>query len=781
MRTLLLILGAANYPSWKELALSAFPSSYQAFKSAMLDGPLSVACTEDCLDLFDSADTWPVQLRQIRDWLKAKEAEPERADDLLIYYVGHGGIGLGGEEVYLAINSSHPDDPFYTSIPRGSLANLLRGAAATFRKYLLIDCCFAAAVVEKLQGGALGDKLSIELREVGKVAVEKPDSGGLAALCASSSIASASAAGRDGLTQFTDGLLSALEAGDSKTNDLISFESLRRLIWDQLSARYGSDAVAPASYFPDNMYSPIHQNPMFPNRAERRLLNRTRSSERSSARDLELFEKLRQIEAKVAATFEEHKTRSVPTSVLQRLAQPIEREAVRLQNLDIVDEFLGRDSKGSSLDAAIFTAAVMIYKLQDESYFDSLVKLASEERRIRGAPMWRVLRAIKRLLPSVDLTRDQRNRLINALAYCSRDFDSKAGLRFKTRDIVLMVAQIATIKKLRIDLLQDGVFSAQQNDEWLAFKKEDTPRPALGTASKVTLTGTPLNHLDIRWVLSNVPEEIGTIFIVGEAMVDTTFLSDDEMSRLPEDITNRIHAGLAIDDMLRPLLHAIASNVPIASLYSENVDETLEDFGSERWVENGGSNVSYLGPNVEVLFPLNMKGTAVLSLGKRIDDEFDEPPSSFQEDFPKAYGLTRHAFEATASLSNGSLVFHWSYSEGSIERASERAPGSKVFAAFPDVFSFSVVDRTLSRWDYLRHVEDGLRSRRDARTEDGGGSPWAADSILEISVNGMPKPRYIYRVVEAGKFEHAPDRGHYDEPEVLYRYTRYDCQLVEFA
>jgi hypothetical protein len=267
MRKLLLFLGGGCYPDRKDLALAAFPKAHAAFKEAMTGGAAPIVAPGDCLDLFDDNGAWTNQQRRIADWLAAKRGEAKRPEALLLYYVGHGGIEKGGDQVYLTINTSTKLDPYFSSIPRESLATLLRSAANDYRKYLIIDCCFAAAVV-KLMQSPIADKMTLELRRVGK-SVRKPDSGGFAALCASSSLAAASADGRDGLTQFTDALLSALHAGDPDNPDDLSFEAVRALVEHQLDERYGVDAVAPSSYFADDFHQAIHQLPLFPNRAER--------------------------------------------------------------------------------------------------------------------------------------------------------------------------------------------------------------------------------------------------------------------------------------------------------------------------------------------------------------------------------------------------------------------------------------------------------------------------------------------------------------------------------
>jgi hypothetical protein len=444
VRKLLLLLGAARYPRRSDLALSAFAAAHAAFKAAMIEGPVPIVAPDDCLDLFDDDGAWVDQQSRIDQWLAEKRAEPGRPEALLLYYVGHGGIERG-EQVYLTINSTNKIDPYFSSVPRDSLARLLHASANDYRKFLIIDCCFAAKIIKNMQT-PIQQKMTSELNEVGKV-VSKPDSGGLAALCASSSVAAANADGRDGLTQFTDGLLSALRIGDRNRPGDLSFEAVRALIERQLHERYGPD-------FADDAYEPVHRLPLFPNRAPRP----------KGEADLEPVENLRRIEAKVGEAFRKHQERAMPPSALQALARPIERAAVQLTRLEIVDELLDRVGDPVERDAAAFIAAVIIYKRQERRFLPRLLALASDGHPVRGAVMWRVLRAIKRVAPQGPVDSMLRTALREALVNCASAYDSPAGLRFQGRDIVLLIAQTAALGRLKLRL--EEIFSAEQMAEW---------------------------------------------------------------------------------------------------------------------------------------------------------------------------------------------------------------------------------------------------------------------------------------------------------------------------
>ena len=266
MRKLLILLGASDYPNDADLRHAAFAPSHAAVREALL-APLSPVADEDWLDLFNSPLSWPEQQQHINAWIGQRRGQGAPPDGLLVHYVGHGGFGDGGGQFYLSINSTNPIDPYFSSIPGSSLDKVLNYVAGDLKKFLIIDACFAAALVHNLQG-ALETKIDANLQEVGEAANKRGDSG-LAALFSSSSTDSSDAGGEGGLTQFADALVSVLRTGDPKGPALLSFEKTRELIGNQLRFSYGRMAVPPSSYFPDDIYEPIHRLPLFPNRAER--------------------------------------------------------------------------------------------------------------------------------------------------------------------------------------------------------------------------------------------------------------------------------------------------------------------------------------------------------------------------------------------------------------------------------------------------------------------------------------------------------------------------------
>jgi hypothetical protein len=475
VRKLLILLGAARYPYKRELALSAFKPSHDAFLSAMTRGDEPIVGGEDVLDLFDTDDPWFDQQLRINSWLKDRAPPPGDPRALLIYYVGHGGLADDGSQFFMAINSTNDFDALASSISRDSFTRTLNRAARLFRKYLIIDCCFAANVIAGMQG-AVAHKMTAELNEVDSHMI-KDHSSGLAAICSSDSISTSNALGRDGLTQFTDALLETMRLGDPNGEDELTFENLRLLIEPQLKRLYGDRAVPPASRFDDNVRGPIHKLGLFPNRAQRGAARpaATQGSATASERNVERFDVIRKATGELGRVFSAHPKTGVPPAKLQHLAKPIAAAARSLTNLAIVDELL--DVTGDQRNAAIFAAAVIIYQRAEHDYFDRLVAVATDGRKLRGAPMWRVLRAIKRLCSGVKIDGNRRQALVAAMRNLASNYDTTMHERFKARDIVLLVAQTASLKALKIDLERDKIFSAPQLADWARFETKD--RPAL--------------------------------------------------------------------------------------------------------------------------------------------------------------------------------------------------------------------------------------------------------------------------------------------------------------
>jgi caspase domain-containing protein len=71
----------------------------------------------------------------------------EASDLLLVYYAGHGLIGSDSHELYLALQGSRQDDPFYTALPFDGIRRAMRNSPARTR-VLILDCCFSGRAID---------------------------------------------------------------------------------------------------------------------------------------------------------------------------------------------------------------------------------------------------------------------------------------------------------------------------------------------------------------------------------------------------------------------------------------------------------------------------------------------------------------------------------------------------------------------------------------------------------------------------------------------------------
>jgi endonuclease G len=285
MRLLLVLLGASVFPRRPDLSSPAFAASHTALRGWMLDPAHGPAVRQaDCLTLFDSAQSWPDQETALLDWLADRLATDPAPTDLVIHYVGHGGFRDESRDYYLAIRATRPDNAFYSSIMVDSLWRALRSGARRLRRTLVIDACFAGAAVRALQS-PLEEVVKVRLRDLqdaegADAAREALPDRGTAVLASSSAADPSSLAGAAGLTQFTEGLLAALQAGAPGGGERLSLAELRGLVRAELRARYKQEAVLPELHAPDQRLGLPQDVPLFPNLAHRRPVARVKAAPR---------------------------------------------------------------------------------------------------------------------------------------------------------------------------------------------------------------------------------------------------------------------------------------------------------------------------------------------------------------------------------------------------------------------------------------------------------------------------------------------------------------------
>jgi Caspase domain len=271
--TLVILLGASQWPEFSEFTSSnAFANSANQLKAYLLNSYQFNLPSENLLDLFDvdkSADDIDRTMCNFLDQRITKmKISGNSARDLLVYYVGHGGFVGPQFDYYLAIRRTRSNNPRASSIGIASLADTLKENARHLRRFVILDCCFAAAAFRYFESGP-GQAAIQQAVDVFKEKGEGfgyPERG-TALLCSSGSKVP-SLISRDGSqTLFTAALLRALTARNPRQQykSYLSLRELTTITVDLLAASPEKNAPRPYLHSPDQSEGDIADIPFFPN------------------------------------------------------------------------------------------------------------------------------------------------------------------------------------------------------------------------------------------------------------------------------------------------------------------------------------------------------------------------------------------------------------------------------------------------------------------------------------------------------------------------------------
>ena len=264
--TLVVILGASEFPETRLAANVAFEKSARDFERYLLAPDGFNLPDKNRLSLFDESASPLDQEKRIAGFLKQRIGEMAEArapaTDLILYYVGHGGFYNPGDEYFLALRATVDGSERISGYPIHELANTLKERAAFLRRYVILDCCFAAAAYESFQSGPL---------EVArqKTRAQLPAKG-TALLCASGPREPSKAPKDQVYTMFSGVMLEVLREGDRDLPEWLSLYDVGTRTEDLIRERFSELAVRPHVLSPDQMDGELATIPLFPNMALRR-------------------------------------------------------------------------------------------------------------------------------------------------------------------------------------------------------------------------------------------------------------------------------------------------------------------------------------------------------------------------------------------------------------------------------------------------------------------------------------------------------------------------------
>jgi len=267
-RILAILLGARTFPNAPKLTGGrAFLNSALDIEEYFSDEHGLGIPPQNILSLFDDSRSPSEQLVEVARFLdtrsQALKQEGARAEDLLIYYVGHGLFTRGDAAYCLAVRCTNAIDEGATSIRAGQLAGIVMRNAPFMRRYLILDCCFAASIHKEFQSG----ELNAATRQIEG---EFPARLGTSLLCSSSARDVSLAPQGVSHTMFSSALIHALRNGHEAYGPRFSFSQLGDLVNEILRQDYPDRYVRPEVHSPDQREGDIAVNPIFPNPSYRR-------------------------------------------------------------------------------------------------------------------------------------------------------------------------------------------------------------------------------------------------------------------------------------------------------------------------------------------------------------------------------------------------------------------------------------------------------------------------------------------------------------------------------
>jgi len=214
---------------------------------------------KNIINLFDSDAAASDQLDRIEDWLAQNASVPSGGSptDLVVYYTGHGGFSRNDQSYFLAIHKTREGSEGATSIRYVDLASCIKRHADTLRKYLILDCCFAAAAVVKTQA-------DISQVVMQRVEDELPPSG-TAVLCSSAAKLVSIAPPGEQYTMFSGALLECLRVGVPKGPQALTLEDVGKAARLIIQNKYPNDSVRPELHVPEQARGNPAKVPLFPN------------------------------------------------------------------------------------------------------------------------------------------------------------------------------------------------------------------------------------------------------------------------------------------------------------------------------------------------------------------------------------------------------------------------------------------------------------------------------------------------------------------------------------
>jgi DNA-binding transcriptional MerR regulator len=321
------VLGASDWPNSPGFQPSqAFVRAAQGFKAYVLDPHGLGLPPVNLLDLFDAQTSASDQLETLGSFLEeriqTRKGTNQAVRDVLIYFVGHGGFAGPAADFYLLHRRANASSLRATGMAIDALAEVVREKARQVRRYLFLDCCFAAASFRAFQGAP--DQTAIT-KALDAFHVQAQSRGfpqrGTVLLCSSNQKTPSQLLPDESSTMFSSALLDVLKNGDRSRSLQLSLRDIKELVEDRLARLPEQNAPRPGLYSPDQSDGDVADVPFFSNPRAKEEEQRKKEEERRRRVEEERIQQALQ-EAQARKVAEEERIRQLEEEARAFQRQP---------------------------------------------------------------------------------------------------------------------------------------------------------------------------------------------------------------------------------------------------------------------------------------------------------------------------------------------------------------------------------------------------------------------------------------------------------------------------
>jgi hypothetical protein len=232
------LFGASKYDSHRELNNSRFARSAAEFGKTTADIKIIPGVRTGLLDLYDKTLSVNETLDSIMDFVGKDH------DDIIIYYCGHGDVGLREGDYKVLLRTSNRERR-YTLLDMAQLVHDVARLALKKRIYFVLDACYSGSAVDDGETMDAGGADAIIKRRLSEAVADGGN--GTAAIAASGRLGVALAKREDRLTLFTGAMVRCLREGLVHRREIAQFSwlDLKDEIVRMTRDRLGPDAPIP--------------------------------------------------------------------------------------------------------------------------------------------------------------------------------------------------------------------------------------------------------------------------------------------------------------------------------------------------------------------------------------------------------------------------------------------------------------------------------------------------------------------------------------------------------